>query len=141
MNDAQKGTAYNKTGNGAYDDTFSPASAYETEKIAVNPAGASTTTIESTDPRAQDIKQWSAGFERMTDERLQKQRYTMSSQKGDEVSILALGAKVERALGRRMTGQDATFTPRKCEQEHEQEPLELPAELPEKRSIEVEATS
>lgn len=49
----------------------------------------------------------------MQDERLEKQRYTMSNNKSDEVSKLALGAKVERALARRMVGQDATFTPRK----------------------------
>lgn len=66
----------------------------------------------------------------MADERLEKQRYVMNDRKGDEVSIAALGAKVERALGRRMVGQDAVFTTRR------QEP---PAELPEKRSVEIEA--
>ena len=68
----------------------------------------------------------------MQDVRLEKQRYVMSGKKGDEVSLTALGAKVERALGRRMTGQDAVFTPRR---------QELPAELPAKRSLEVEASS
>jgi hypothetical protein len=37
----------------------------------------------------------------------------MSGNKSEEVSKLALGAKLERALGRRMTGQDATFSQRK----------------------------
>lgn len=46
----------------------------------------------------------------MQDERLDKQRYVMSGNKSEEVSKLALGAKLERALGRRMTGQDATFS-------------------------------
>lgn len=46
----------------------------------------------------------------MQDARLEKQRYTMSSNKTEEVGMLALGAKVERALARRMTGQDATFS-------------------------------
>ena len=45
----------------------------------------------------------------MQDARLDKQRYVMSDNKGEEVSKLALGAKVERALSRRMVGQDATF--------------------------------
>lgn len=45
----------------------------------------------------------------MQDERLDKQRYVMSGNKSDEVSKLALGAKLERALGRRLSGQDATF--------------------------------
>jgi len=62
----------------------------------------------------------------MQDERLDKQRYEMSGNKSDEVSKLALGAKVERALARRMVGQDATFTRKK--------PLDS-----EKRALEVEA--
>lgn len=46
----------------------------------------------------------------MQDERLERQRYVMSGNKSEEVSKLALGAKVERALARRMVGQDASFT-------------------------------
>merc|ERR1712072_1062517 len=75
---------------------------------------ASSSTISSTtDPKAQDIKSWSSAFARMQDERLDKQRYEMSGNKSEEVSKLALGAKVERALARRMTGQDAQFTSKK----------------------------
>lgn len=70
----------------------------------------------------------------MQDARLQKQRYEMSGKKDDEISITALGAKVERALGRRMTGQDAVFTVRR-------QSMPMPVELPEKRSMEVGATS
>lgn len=89
-------------------------------------AAASTSTLaSSTDPKTQDIKAWSAGFERMQDARFEKQRYVMTSGKSDEVSKLALGAKVERALGRRMVGQDAVFKAKK--------PIES-----EKRSLEVE---
>jgi hypothetical protein len=62
----------------------------------------------------------------MQDERLDKQRYVMSGNKSDEVSKLALGAKVERALARRMVGQDASFSVKKG----------LDAE---KRKVEVEA--
>ena len=62
----------------------------------------------------------------MQDERLDKQRYVMSGNKSDEVSKLALGAKVERALARRMVGQDASFSVKKG----------LGAE---KRKVEVEA--
>lgn len=53
----------------------------------------------------------------MQDERLDKQRYVMNENKSDEVSKLALGAKVERALARRMVGQDATFRPKKIDAE------------------------
>ena len=73
--------------------------------------GSSSTLAQ--DPKTADIKSWSAGFERMQDARLEKQRYVMSGNKSEEVSKLALGAKLERALGRRMTGQDATFSQRK----------------------------
>ncbi|GAB7354343.1 hypothetical protein MBLNU459_g4853t2 [Dothideomycetes sp. NU459] len=107
---------------------------HDNEKIALNPAaGASTSTLGATDPKTQDIKSWGEGFQRMQDERLEKQRYEMSSQKDDEVSLTALGAKVDRALGRRMVGQDATFTRRESQA--------YAVELPEKRSIEVEAAS
>jgi hypothetical protein len=61
----------------------------------------------------------------MQDERLDKQRYVMSGNKSEEVSKLALGAKVERALARRMVGQDAVFSPKKLDAE--------------KRKLEVEA--
>ncbi|KAL8842639.1 MAG: hypothetical protein Q9170_000414 [Blastenia crenularia] len=63
----------------------------------------------SSDPRLQEIKEWSTGFDRLENERLQQQRYQPTPEKSDNLSKLALGAKVERALGRRMTDQDATF--------------------------------
>lgn len=89
-------------------------------------AAASSSTLNSADPKAQDIKSWSGALERMQDARLDKQRYEMSGNKSEEVSKLALGAKVERALARRMTGQDAQFTGKKTIDQ-------------EKRSLEVEA--
>jgi len=82
------------------------------EKIYANSAG-STSTLSSSDPKSADIKSWSGALERMQDERLDKQRYVMSGNKSDEVSKLALGAKVERALARRMVGQDASFRVKK----------------------------
>ncbi|PSN70436.1 hypothetical protein BS50DRAFT_571664 [Corynespora cassiicola Philippines] len=64
------------------------------------------------DPKAQEIKSWNAGFERLEDKRLVQQRYLLSSEKTDDMSKLALGAKLERALGRRMSGQDAVLRPK-----------------------------
>lgn len=61
------------------------------------------------DPRMQDIKAWTQGFDRLEQKRLQQQRYQPTPEKTENLSKLALGAKVERALGRRMTDQDATF--------------------------------
>lgn len=74
----------------------------------------------------------------MSDERLEKQRYQLSEQKVDEINTIALGAKVERALNRRMTGQDAQFTRRESlsavqPAQGQQEPVELP----DKRSVEI----
>ena len=64
------------------------------------------------DPRIQEIKEWTQGFDRLEQKRLQQQRYTPTAEKTDSLSKLALGAKVERALDRRMTDQDATFRPK-----------------------------
>ncbi|THW81053.1 hypothetical protein D6D17_09799 [Aureobasidium pullulans] len=114
---------------------------YDTDKIAVNEPRASMSTVGSADPRTQDIKSWKAGFQRMSDERLEKQRYQLSEKKDDEINTIALGAKVERALGRRMVGQDAQFTRR--ESLSAQTPVQpaqeqqAPVELPEKRSVEI----
>ncbi|KAK3720104.1 hypothetical protein LTR37_003927 [Vermiconidia calcicola] len=89
-------------------------------------AQASTSTLGSNDPKSADLKSWCGALERMQDKRLEQQRYTMSRSKSDEVSKLALGAKVERALSRRMSSQDATFKVKK--------PLDR-----EKRNWEIEA--
>ena len=70
------------------------------------------TTTSTGDPRIQEIKEWTQGFERLEQKRLQQQRYAPTSEKTDNLSKLALGAKVERALGRRMTDQDATYRPK-----------------------------
>jgi hypothetical protein len=88
-------------------------------------AGSSSTLASNSDPKTADIKSWSAGFERMQDARLDKQRYVMSGNKSEEVSKLALGAKLERALGRRMTGQDATFSQRKKSMSNSEKALEV----------------
>ncbi|MCJ1254706.1 hypothetical protein MMC24_002522 [Lignoscripta atroalba] len=64
------------------------------------------------DPRLQDLKEWTQGFERLESKRLQQQRYQPTPEKRDYLSKLALGAKVERALGRRMTSQDAVLRPK-----------------------------
>lgn len=56
-----------------------------------------------------EIKEWTNGFERLENKRLQQQRFVPTPEKSENLSKLALGAKVERALGRRMTGQDAVM--------------------------------
>ncbi len=89
-------------------------------------AFASTSTLSSSnDPKTADIRSWSGALQRMQDERLDRQRFVMNENKSEDLAKLALGAKVERALSRRMVGQDATFTVNK-------KPLDA-----EKRSVEV----
>ncbi|KAF2756400.1 hypothetical protein EJ05DRAFT_501904 [Pseudovirgaria hyperparasitica] len=79
---------------------------------SIAPSHLSGDSVNSQDPRAQDIKSWNAGFARLEDKRLSQQRYTVSPEQTDHMSKLALGAKLERALGRRLSGQDAVFKSR-----------------------------
>jgi len=65
---------------------------------------------EKSNPKAQDITQVQATLSRLDEPRLTNQRYVVSDEKKEEISKLALGAKLERALGRRMSKQDAVFT-------------------------------
>ncbi len=58
-----------------------------------------------------EIKEWEMGFHRLESKRLQQQRFVPSAEKSENLSKLALGAKVERALNRRLSSQDAS--PRK----------------------------
>ncbi|KAK5136240.1 hypothetical protein LTR08_003847 [Meristemomyces frigidus] len=90
-------------------------------------ASTSSSTLSSTDPKTQDLKTWSGALDRMQDARLEKQRYIMTEVKTAEVSKLALGAKVERALSRRMTSQDAVFTKSKKTLDAEKRSLEVEA--------------
>ncbi|CAG7921906.1 unnamed protein product [Penicillium olsonii] len=65
--------------------------------------------LPSGDPRIADISHLHDGFERLENKPLTKQRFVPTAEKSDNLNKLALGAKVERALGRRMTGQDAVM--------------------------------
>lgn len=67
-------------------------------------------TITSTmtgDSRLAEIRELGESLERLENKRLSQQRFVPSAEKTDDLSKLALGAKVERALKRRMSGQDA----------------------------------
>ncbi|KAF2671409.1 hypothetical protein BT63DRAFT_216143 [Microthyrium microscopicum] len=65
---------------------------------------------DQTSPMAQDMSAVHATLARLEEPRLTSQRYVVSEGKREEISKLALGAKLERALGRRMSSQDASFT-------------------------------
>jgi len=68
-----------------------------------------TGSLPSGDPRVADITHLGDGLERLDNKPLQAQRFVPTAEKTDNLNKLALGAKVERALGRRMTGQDAVM--------------------------------
>ena len=57
-----------------------------------------------------EIKQFTQGLDRLENKHLAQQRFVPSAQKSDDLSKLALGAKLDRALGRRMTSQDAVMS-------------------------------
>ncbi|KAF2440624.1 hypothetical protein P171DRAFT_104490 [Karstenula rhodostoma CBS 690.94] len=79
---------------------------------SVAPSHLSEASSTAGDPKAQEIKSWNDGFERLEDKRLVQQRYMLDNEKTDNMSKLALGAKLDRALARRMSGQDAVFRPK-----------------------------
>jgi len=68
-----------------------------------------TSTTGTGDTRMAEIKEWTQNLDRLESKPLQQQRYIPSAKKTEDLSKLALGAKLDRALGRRMTGQDAVF--------------------------------
>lgn len=62
-----------------------------------------------------EIKEFTEGLDRLEIKKLQQQRFIPSAEKTDNLSKLALGAKVDRALGRRMTSQDAVMKSKSAE--------------------------
>ncbi|KAL4801563.1 hypothetical protein BDV18DRAFT_148869 [Aspergillus unguis] len=68
-----------------------------------------TGSLPSGDPKITEYNNLREGLNRLENKPLTKQRFIPSAEKADSLNKLALGAKVERALGRRMTGQDAVM--------------------------------
>ncbi|KAI9933345.1 hypothetical protein ASPWEDRAFT_116105 [Aspergillus wentii DTO 134E9] len=66
-------------------------------------------SLPSGDPRLAEVHHLRDGLERLENKPLQKQRFVATAEKTDNLNKLALGAKLDRALGRRMTGQDAVM--------------------------------
>ncbi|PKY03954.1 hypothetical protein P168DRAFT_282653 [Aspergillus campestris IBT 28561] len=69
----------------------------------------STGSIASGDPRIAEVRNLRDGLDRLENKPLTQQRFVPTAEKTDSMGKLALGAKVERALGRRMTSQDAVM--------------------------------
>ncbi|KAI1330186.1 hypothetical protein F5Y16DRAFT_48453 [Xylariaceae sp. FL0255] len=69
-------------------------------------------TMATTDSAHAEIRNIESGLARMENKALSMQRVVLTEEKSANLGKLALGAKLDRALGRRMTGQDAEMRPR-----------------------------
>ena len=67
----------------------------------------------SVDSVQQEITQITENLDKLENKKLASQRFVPSVEKSENLSKLALGAKLERALDRRLGGQDAVMRPRK----------------------------
>ncbi|KID75748.1 uncharacterized protein G6M90_00g048130 [Metarhizium brunneum] len=72
-----------------------------------------TPTVQTSDTAQAEISDIALNLDRMENKALSSQRVMLSDEKTDNMSKLALGAKLDRALGRRMSGQDAVMRPRR----------------------------
>ncbi|KHN97294.1 uncharacterized protein MAM_04891 [Metarhizium album ARSEF 1941] len=70
-------------------------------------------TIKTSDSAQTEIREIALNLDRMENKALSLQRVMLSDEKTDNMSKLALGAKLDRALDRRMSGQDAVMRPRR----------------------------
>ncbi|CAK7229254.1 hypothetical protein SCUCBS95973_007157 [Sporothrix curviconia] len=76
-------------------------------------------TVRTTDSATAEIQTIENGLDRMENKALQQQRVVLNEEKTAVFQKLALGAKLDRALERRMTGQDAEMRapqPKKSEE-------------------------
>ncbi|RKU41331.1 hypothetical protein DL546_003700 [Coniochaeta pulveracea] len=71
-----------------------------------------TPTVHTSDSATAEIQDIEKGLNRMENKALSQQRVALSEEKVDNLSKLALGAKLERALDRRMSSQDAVMRKR-----------------------------
>lgn len=70
-------------------------------------------TVRTTDSARAEIQDIEKGLDRMENKALSQQRVVLTEEKSANLSKLALGAKLDRALGRRMHSQDAVMRERK----------------------------
>jgi hypothetical protein len=72
-----------------------------------------TNTVRTSDSANAEIQNIEHGLDRMENKALMKQRVVLTEEKMTNLSKLALGAKLDRALDRRMSSQDAIMKPQK----------------------------
>lgn len=73
------------------------------------PTVATVATTSSCDTVTQELNIITEGLEKLENKKLASQRFVPTEKKSEDLSKLALGAKLERALDRRMGGQDAVM--------------------------------
>ncbi|KAK0636433.1 hypothetical protein B0T17DRAFT_482831 [Bombardia bombarda] len=83
---------------------------FSTYSMAAPSVALTTGTGDSAVAEIRDIEK---GLDRMENKALAQQRVVLSEEKSANLSKLALGAKLERALDRRMSSQDAVMRKRK----------------------------
>ncbi|KAH0848366.1 hypothetical protein AYO21_04392 [Fonsecaea monophora] len=81
---------------------------YSNAQTLVSGSGTANITV-SPETGMAEIRHLTQGLDRLENKRLSQQRFVPSQKKSDDLSKLSLGAKVERALGRRMSDQDAVL--------------------------------
>jgi hypothetical protein len=69
-------------------------------------------TVRTTDSARAEITEIETGLDRMENKALSQQRVALSEERTAHFGKLALGAKLDRALDRRMSSQDAVMRPR-----------------------------
>ena len=84
---------------------------FSTYSMAPSVANTVMTSLSSASAH-QEINDIEEGLEKLENKKLATQRYVPTQEKSENLSKLALGAKLERALGRRMGGQDAVMRKR-----------------------------
>jgi hypothetical protein len=85
---------------------------FSTYSMAPSVANTVQTTLSSASAQ-QEIKDIEEGLEKLENKKLASQRFVPTQEKIENQSKLALGAKLDRALGRRLGGQDAVMRDRK----------------------------
>ena len=76
---------------------------------SASPSFSSSASTGTAETGRAEITQITQGLDRLENKHLAQQRFVPSPQKTEDLSKLALGAKLERALGRRMGDQDAVM--------------------------------
>lgn len=85
---------------------------FSTYSAAPSVANTVKTSLTS-DSAQQEIKDIEEGLEKLENKKLSNQRFVLTQERSEDLGKLALGAKLDRALGRRMGGQDAVMRKKK----------------------------